>query len=503
MTELEREQGTTKTVAQKPLWKGCLAIGNRRPGWSFGLGFLLSITAVVVFAGFFAHSAGFNGWIGSASAVCAGLVMAMLLGPPRFILTVFITFMAVSHQDRSLLVIPFQGIEWHPRELLLFVLMAYGAIRFFQGKADLRPDLMHFFMLFYVLFFVYIAIVGILRQPSPGAVIAECRYPIFLGAFFVFVTTPLTREDLRYYIRLVAWLSLAIAGASLLFFAYTLLTGQVMNVQNALGEYVPRQIGPYLLQSLRPNGHVFFEAGAVVLTALLLCPEIPRQRKVLYLGCLALFLGAILVTMMRTAYISLAVSLLALLVLFLPAGIRILAALTLTMIVLSLVLVFSERIPVTRFDEMEVSLKGRYVETEGALDTFFRAPLAGSGMGSTFRGMGYVSKTTLLSVAEAEYQTVHNVWLYYLFKGGLLGMLLVLTGMGGMVSRAYGITSRLTVPRDRYLILGLLAAWIGQLAASLAMPRLTSPFGAFFLALMACAFVVMARTEAPVLKAPS
>lgn len=467
--------------------------------WPFGLALALGIAAMVAFAGALTGYHANGVWIGAAAVLGAGLVTALVLGPPRLMLTVFVGFMMLSHQDRSFAVIPFAGVEWHPRELLLFVLFAFCAVRFYLGKADLRPDIMHYCIFLYMAFFGYIAAVGLLRQQDLSAVIAECRYPLFLASFFVFVATISTQEDLHYYLRLILGLSLGIAAASLLFFIYTLATGNVVNVQNALGEYVPRQIGPFIIQSVRPNGHPLFEIGAVMTVALLLFPETSRRHKVACLAGLALFSAAILITMMRTAYISLAVSLLLLLILLLPREVRTLI-LSLGVLAgaaaLSVLLLYAHGHSPADLPGVEVSIKGRLVETEGALQTFLRAPLFGAGMGSTFRGMGYVAKTTLLSVAEAEYQTVHNVWLYFLFKGGLMGFVLAASALGGMTLRAYHITTHLQGQREQIFMCGMLAVWIGQLIASVAMPRLTSPFGAVLLSLIACAFVVVGRKAA-------
>jgi len=424
-------------------------------------------------------------------------VLALLVfGPSRLMLSVFLAAMVTDHQFRSWTVVPFGGVEWHPRELLLFVLFAHLAVRFLRGKADLRPDMMHYFFYVYAAFFVFIAWRGVLRQPNLQAVAAECRYPLFLGSYFVFVACVDGTRDLRYYLRLVFWLSFAIAIAGIGLFVYTLVTGNVINTQNVLGEYVRRQIGPYLLQSVRPNGHLFFEVIVVVLAGMLFCPEESLGRKLWYIPVIAVFLFAILITMMRTSYVTLGLSLGILILLHLRREVQglswYLGALLLAAAVAAFALhLDAYLIPYIPGDD--ASLRGRLVETEGALGMFRREPFLGAGMGSTFEGMGFVAKATLQSVAQTDYQTVHNVWIYYLFKGGLLGMLLVGVGLGGIVFRSHQIIRALPSKRDQFFMRGLLAALIGQYIASLAMPRLTYPSGGVFLSMMACAFVVMAR----------
>jgi O-antigen ligase len=196
----------------------------------------------------------------------------------------------------------------------------------------------------------------------------------------------------------------------------------------------------------------------------------------------------------------LAVSLLALGLLFLPRELQALAWFFGLVILGAIFVAVGLEVHTVLLDlvpeDLGISLMGRFVEIEGAWEAFLREPLLGAGMGSTFEGMGYVAKTTQYSFAQVEYQTVHNVWIYYLFKGGLVGMALILLGLGGIVWRGYWIADRITAARERFLMRGLLAAFIGQLVASLAMPRLTYPIGGVFLAMMAAAFAVMARSVA-------
>ena len=436
-------------------------------------------------------------YLAGAAAVCGLAALGvMVLGPSRIALTVFIGFMAFTHQFRSFAVLPAGGVEWHPRELLLFVLCAHLFAQVVLAKADLRPDITHYFFFLYVVFFVHIATRGFLRHPNLQDVIAECRYPLFLASYFVFAACLHSARDVRYFMKLILWLSLGVALAGIGYFLYCLVTGNVVSVQNALGEYVQRLIGPFLLQSVRPNGHMYFEVSVVVLAAYWLCPATSWGRRVLMLPLFAIFLFAIAITMMRTAYVSLFVSMAVLFVLFLPKELQIIAAfLTLIAIAVGLaaMAVGLHEVVTQAIPGLEISIKGRVVEIQGAVRLFLRSPIMGAGMGSSFTGLGYVAKTTQVSYTQISYQTVHNVWVYYLFKGGLAGLVLVGLGLGGIAGRGYLIAERIPSLADKFLMRGLLAAFIGQLIASLAMPRLTYPKGAVFLAMVAAAFVAMHR----------
>ncbi len=480
--------------------------GPGSPGeWAQAMVLAVVISAVVAFASTLLGFAEFDYLVGAVVVIGGAVAILFVFGPPQLMLGVFLVLMILDHQFRSPFILPFGGVEWHPRELLLLLLMAHFGARLVMGRGDVRADVMHYFVLLYIVFFAHIAAQGVLNQADMHRIIAECRYPIFLGSYFVFVACTSSAKELQFYVRLVFFLSILIALAGCMFFLYTLLLGATINDQNVLGEYVQRRIGPFLLQSVRPNGHLFFEVCTVVLISLLVCPEESAKRKMIYLPIVGLFLFAIVITMMRTAYASFAASLLVLAVLFLPRELQVLGGFLAAVFLAAVFVLFSlgymgpvlDLIP-----SIGVSLRGRLVEIEGGFRVFRQNPLLGAGMGSTFTGMGFVAKKTLLSVAQVEYQTVHNVWIYYLFKGGLVGMLLVGLGLGGVASRGHAIVGQLHSKRDQYFMRGMLAALVGQLIASLAMPRLTYPSGGVFLAMMAAAFVVMARERGGAEAAP-
>lgn len=469
--------------------------------WITAVFLALGIAVFIPMAGRWAGIPEYDYLLGGLAVAGLGALYLLIVGPSRITVAVFLLFIIGSHQFRSPFILPFAGIEFHPRELLLFVLLAHFGFKLLTQKAVLQPDMAYYFLYLYAAYFALIAARGALRQPDIKVVISECRYPFFLISFFALAACIRDKKDLFFQLKACFALTVLIAGASILFFAYTFVTGHIINAQNYLGEYVPRLIGPFLLQSVRANGHMLFEVSVVVLISLMLCPGIGFWRKSLLAVVLMILLAAILLTMMRTAYVSLFVSLSALALLFMPREIQTLAwffgLVFLGVVFTAVGLGVHEMVLQMMPENVGVSLLGRFVEIKGAWLAFLRDPLLGAGMGSTFEGMGYVAKTTQLSFTVVEYQTVHNAWIYYLFKGGLLGMTMVLAGLGGIIWRGYWVIDRLNSLPERFLMRGLLAAYIGQLVASLAMPRLTYPSGFVFVAMMAAVFSVMARSIPP------
>lgn len=477
--------------------------GNRQSfsGWVQALALAVVIAAVTVYAMRFAPLFGLDSYpylAGAAAVIGAAVAAFLVFGPSWLVVSLFLIKMILGHQFRSMYIFPLAGVEWHPRELWLFLLLAHFAVKLLLGRAKLRPDLFHYFFYLYCFFFVFIAAVGLWRQMNLTEIIEECRFPVFLSTYFVLAACISGKREVWFHARVILALTAVIALGACLFFAYTFVTGNVINTQNVYGEYVQRQIGPRLLQSVRPNGHMFYEVCSVVLAALLCCRETTPRIRLLYAALLGLFGCAIVITMMRTAYVALACSLAILVFISLPRGVRWIAAIggIVTAILVAVALgahVYEST--AQQLPDLEVSLRARFEEMRGAWDAFARSPITGAGMGSSFEGMGWVAKQSTVAYGQATYQTVHNVWMYYLFKGGILGIALVLAGLGGIIARAYIAIDGMKDARDRFLLRGLVAATAGQLVASLAMPRLTYPIGAVFLAMMTCAFLILSRDE--------
>lgn len=460
------------------------------------------VAALVVFvAGVVAPWAGVGQYgfvVAAAVLLGAGGLLLVLFGPSWVVVTLFLAKMITGHQFRSMYILPLMGIEWHPREFWLLLLLAHFAVKLIMGRIQLRLDLYHYFFYLYCFYFVFVAGVGVWHQWSRTEILEECRYPLFLGAYFVFAACVDSRRDVWFHGKVILALTALIAAGACLFFLYTVVSGQVINVQNVYGEYVRRQIGPRLLQSVRPNGHMFYEVCFIVLVALLFSRELTARTRALFVGLLGLFSFAILITMMRTAYVTLACSLAILVLLSLPKSLRWVtlfgggAAAAIVLAVFGTA--FYEHVS-GQLPDLEASLRGRVAEMQGAWDLFARDPLIGAGMGSSFEALNWGMKSSGLVTSQSEFQTVHNAWMYFLLKGGLVGLFLVLAALGGILARAYGAMERMCDAQDRLLMKGLLAATAGQLVASLAMPRLTYPIGHVFLAMMTCAFFLMGRED--------
>jgi hypothetical protein len=433
-------------------------------------------------------------------------LLVLLFGPTRLTTALFLVSMLLFHQHLSVFIVPAGGVEWHPRELLLFLFLAHAAVQLVARRVSLWEDPVHFYMAVYLGFYVLTGAVGLTHQYVLQEIIEECRYPVFLASYPALLVCVRGRQEIFAYSRLVCLVTVLVAAASVLFFLYTLTLGSVINVQNAYGAFVQRQVGPLLLQSVRANGHMYFEIGLVMLVSLLACPAVRLRRKVLYAGVCVLFAAAIVITMMRTAYVAVGLSLALLVLLSLPSALRRVALFAGTFTVSVVLVVFGLALYETiqaALPDVEVSLKGRTVEMAGAWEEFVAHPLVGVGMGRSFEAFGYVAKTSELSYAQSEYQTLHNVWMYFLFKGGLAGMLLAVVGLVGLGLRGVQLVDRLQDPFERFYARGLAAAFAGQLVASLAMPRLTYPQGHVFVAMVAVAFLWLARQPAPLPPAAS
>lgn len=451
----------------------------------------------------FAAQFGFPGYdylavVGIALGAVAGLIL--IFGPSPLITTLFLVKLITGHQFRSVFVLPLMGAELHPRELWLLLLLAHGAVKLVSGRARIRPDMFHFYFYLYGFYFVLIAAVGVFRQYSLTEVLEECRFPLFLATYFVLVGILDSKREVWRQSKIILWLSAAIAFGGCLFFAWTIYPGEVINTQNVLGEFVRRPIGPRLFQTVRPNGHMFYEICFVVLASFVMSRATPVAKRLPMLALMGLFGCAILVTFMRTAYVALACSLAVLAFLMLPKRVRwpmllcgvAAAVAVLAAVGLPLLASLGQGAP-----EIEVSLRARIVEMEHSWQLFTQYPVLGAGMGSTFEAMGWTARVSRLAYGQATFQTLHNVWMYFLLKGGIVGIALVLAALGGLLARAYNVLERMEDTRDRVLMRGLLAATAGQLIASLAMPRLTYPVGAVFLSMMAAAFFLLSRPDTP------
>lgn len=425
--------------------------------------------------------------LGTASCVL------LVLGPAHIILTLVFLLAVLDHQFRSPFVLPVGGIEWHPRELLLTLLFLHASVKFAQLRLWLRWTPLHVAMLLYTAVFAYAAWRGLWLGNDTRAIIAECRAPLFLGTFWVLAAAIREPGDLRYYGYLALCTVTLMAVATVTAFAYFAVVGPIPNTQNFLGEFVPRIVAGIPLQSIRPSGHAWFEAAFVVSLGMFLCPREPWYRKIIYAGLAALMATALTVGMMRTALVSVAVSMAVLLWLNVP---RVAKGLSLSLVLFSVVgvalvsQIWPEILPsIPGLGER--SLQARAVETAGAWEAIQQQPLLGSGFGSSFEALGLAQRDSSAVAAPVDYRSLHNVWLYLAWKAGLVGLAAVILALAGMLIYSQWVIARLPSMSQRCLGRALQAVLIGQLVASAAMPRLTYANGALFLGIWVMAMVLL------------
>ncbi len=451
------------------------------PLWQLLPGALLvSVFTVAVFYGQQTYLPVSEGlFLGALVAMAA--LSALLFGPSRLVLTLVFVYALTGHAFRSVLIVPFGGVEWHPRELLLLLLFAHGVIKIAQRRVAIQWSPLHMCMMLYSAVFVYAAWRGLWLGNDPQAIIAELRAPLFLGAFWVFAACIRRPGDLQYYGYLALCVVTLMALATLAFFAWASFFGPIPNTQNALGEFVPRAVGGWTLQSVRPSGHLWFECGLVLCVGMFWCPREPWYRRCIYVGLGLLFTGAIAVGMMRTAWISVLVSLLVLAWLNLPRPGKGLVAGGVALLAVLLMIAFGLGIVPTDGLALGRSIDARYVEASGALDAMKAHPFFGAGLGASFEALGLANQTGQDSAIPTDYDSLHNFWLYLAWKGGLVGLAVALLAITGMLLYTQGLTNRLPTMNQRCFARCLMAVLVGQLVASLTMPRLGYGTGALFL----------------------
>ena len=198
---------------------------------------------------------------------------------------------------------------------------------------------------------------------------------------------------------------------------------------------------------------------------------------------------------MRTALVSVSVSVAVMLWLNLPhvgKGLSLSIVLFAVGVAAFMVLLQSDKgMAIPAFQDR--SLNARAVESAGALAAIRQQPLLGSGFGSSFEALGLAQRDSASPVFTVTYRSLHNVWLYLLWKGGLVGLGVAVLALGGMFVYSQHVVNRLPSMSQRCLGRALQAVLVGQLVASAAMPRLTYANGALFLAIWVMAFVLLER----------
>jgi len=428
-----------------------------------------------------------------AALAVAGAIV--LMSPSKPVLATFVLFIAFTHQFRSFFTIHIAGVELHPREVLLAALLAHAVAKSWMGRCRYRHDPIDYFVVAVGIFFVFTAANGVSHHRDWHLIVSEIRSPVFLLSYFVFIVLA-DAKDLPFYVRTVGALTLVLALVSITYFVFALATGNVVSTQNVLGEFVQRQIQGVLVPSVRPAGHMYYEVSLVVFTSLAFCPALAMKRRMLFLGLAAVLGLAVAITMMRTAYVSVAVSLVILGFLALPSHrTRFTVAWLGAVVVAVVVALFSTVLHdafLSAFPRIGVSIQARLVEISGAFQEFLKNPLVGAGLGSTFEALGLATKTSQIAYAQSSFQTIHNVWMYFPFKGGLIGGLIISIGYGGLFFEMCRRSRAYSGPVQRCFMRGLAAALGAQLVASAGMPRLLYPKGYVFIAMVAAYAVLTA-----------
>ncbi len=423
----------------------------------------------------------------------------LVLGPSWLMIGLFILALITGNESLPFFTINRFGVEWHPREILLLLGAAHGCVLFLKGRIDARDGPVHYCMALYAAFFLVAALVGVAYGRSTAIIIGEARFALFLLTYPILVAAIASRRAALRYAAFAGLIVFAVALLGLLFFVYAMGSGRLLSEYNSLGAFIRRDVGGVLVQTVRPNGVMLFETAVVILVSLLLGGGLSRAWRRAVLAALALFAAAILITGMRTAYVSTAASLLLLGFLHLPPRTRRgVIALGLGVGVIAgaaLWLLLSLR-GLPALNMVEVSLRARLVETLGGWELFAEHPLFGGGMGATFEALGLVGQKAHMSYAPTQYATVHNFFLYVLFKGGLVGVILTVAGLTGLAWCGMKTADNATSPFDRAFVRGLTAALAGQCLASIAMTRLYYPLGHVFIAFAALVFHVLGNKDA-------
>lgn len=429
-------------------------------------------------------------YVGALGA--AGTALAVLKAPSLPLL--FVAVLAGGHLFRSPWTLVLAGVEWHPRELLLGLLLIHLLAQIVLWKAKLPLDSIHVAVLLYAGAFLVATLSGLLNGHSVRQILEELRYPIFLSAYPCLLVAFSKRSVLGAAIAVMFALAAVGAMAGILLFLRAWETGQTYTLNNAWGEFVQRRFAGQIWQSARTAPQMWMELSIPVLLSLSFSGSLERWKWGMLLPLLALIVLAQAITFMRTAYISLGLSIALVLLFQFRPRLQVLAALALACLGLGLMAIALAWIgpPSLRPQEWDVSLRARMVETSGALEVFAAHPIAGAGLGSGFEGVGFVSQTSQDTYGPSFYQALHNYWLQLLMKSGLLGMCLAAGGIALLLLRIWQIAWRASDEIDRRLLQGLLAGMLAQCVASGTMARLNYASGHVLLAFVAAAAVSIA-----------
>ncbi|MCX8064753.1 MAG: hypothetical protein N3G21_06225 [Candidatus Hydrogenedentes bacterium] len=439
------------------------------------------------------------------------IAILYLLLPLNYSATIFLIFMMLSHYYLSPIIFPVAGMELHPRELMNLAFISNFLVNVVFGRVYWRKSIFLIFAWLYFLFFIYCAVIGFLFGHHWQRVVAEIRFPLFFLSSFILPHCWKDLEQLKLTLRVMLGVSLIVVLMSYALFLYPLVTGRYFRVQNFLGEFLPYKVGPFRLQEVRFNGHMYFELWYGIFLSSFFAKEKWRE-KIKSLLLVIIFLFAILILKMNTALVSVFMISGIIIIAYLPSRLRLFFGLIFTFLILSFFLTlaylfYSEILSWTN-SRLGISLQARLVEVTGALQNFMESPLLGKGFGSMFVGLGLASNFARDLYAQATFQTLHNLWFYWLFKGGIIGMILIFSAFLGLFLKSafliFGKGEKLR--EDAYYWIGWWSVWISQiLIISLAFPRISYPIGQVFFALSIACFIVLEgeSEKTPVLDKPS
>ncbi|MGC8845667.1 MAG: O-antigen ligase family protein [Candidatus Hydrogenedens sp.] len=434
----------------------------------------------------------------------APLAVLYFLLPLNYSATIFLVFMMLNHYYISIRIFPVAGMELHPREIMMFMFLGNFFVNLVLERVYWRWSIFLYFALLYLMFFVYIATIGFVSGHNWQRVIAETRFPFFFLSAIIFPHAWKSLTSLKKTINIIFILTVLLGIATCVIFIYVFFTGKVLRFQNYLGEFVPAKIGPFRLQEVRLNGHMFFEIFFIIfLSQFFYQKEYKEKLKALIL--VAFFTLPLFILMMKTALVSVFFGSVLVLIIYLPSRLRPLAfvmfMLCLTVIFFTLVLLFHLDILSWTNSDLGISLQARLVEVTGALENFKKSPLLGTGMGSQFEGMGLASNFWQDLYALSTYQTLHNLWVYWLFKGGIIGFCIMLFALVGIMLRSGYLVNVEYQGEDKGFWIGYWCALVSQIVVmSLAFPRLSYPIGQVYLAFSLAIFIILQDEISPVSK---
>jgi len=428
----------------------------------------------------------------------APFAVLYLLLPLNYSATIFLVFMMLNHYYISIKIFPVAGMEIHPREIMLFMFLGNFFVNLILERVYWRWTIYSYFALLYLLFFVYIATVGFLSGYHWQRVVAETRFPFFFVSALIFPHVWKSLSSLKKTIDIIFILTVILGIVTCAIFIYVLLTGKILRFQNFLGEFVPAKLGPLKLQEVRLNGHMFFEIFFIIfLSQFFYHKDYKKKKKSLLI--VLFFIPPLLILIMKTALVSVFFGSVLVFIIYLPSKIRplafILFVLCVVTVLFSSVLLFHLDILSWTNSRLGISLQARLVEITGALEIFMKSPLFGSGMGSQFEGMGLASNFWQDLYTLATYQTLHNLWVYWLFKGGILGFTFIAIALMGIVcAGGYLVIVRYT-GKDKGFWIGYWCALTAQIVVmSLAFPRLSYPIGQVYLSLSVAVMSILEET---------